>query len=121
VVDGTGVRLSGSALAYTCWGFVACAITFLPIAAGVRKKAAGMHLKRAWIRGLLGGGCSLTAYSLALWAMTRAPIASVAALRETAILFGVLIAAVTLKERVTPMRAAACLFVLLGAIVLKIC
>ena len=48
---------------------------------------------------VIGGACTLGAYATALWAMTQAPIALVAALRETAILFGMALAAVTLKER----------------------
>ncbi len=118
--DGQGARLSGNALSYTGWGFLTCALLFVPVALLIRKQEAVAHLKTEWRTGLLGGGCSLAAYALALWAMTRAPIASVAALRETAILFGVLIAAFTLKERVTAMRLVAALFIVAGAVVIKI-
>ncbi|MCW3054243.1 MAG: integral rane protein [Chthonomonadales bacterium] len=118
--DGQGVRLSGNALSYTSWGFLLCALLFVPVALLIRKQEAVQHFKTEWRKGIIGGGCSLAAYSLALWAMTRAPIASVAALRETSILFGVLIAAFTLKEYVTKMRIVAALLILAGAIVIKI-
>lgn len=117
--DGQGVRLSGNAFSYTSWGFLLCALLFTPVAFFLRKQEAVQHLKKEWRRSLLGGGCSLTAYSLTLWAMTRAPIASVAALRETSIFFGVLIAASTLKERVTNMRFVAALLIVSGAVVIK--
>ena len=118
--DGQGVRLSGNALSYTSWGFLLCAVLFVPVALLIRKQEAVQHLKTEWRKGIIGGGCSLAAYALALWAMTRAPIASVAALREISILFGILIAAFTLKEVVTRMRVVAALLILAGAIVIKI-
>jgi drug/metabolite transporter (DMT)-like permease len=120
LIDGVGVRLSGQPLSYTCIGFVLCTLGFIPIVAGLRRKEALAHLHSEWRRGLVGGTCSIAAYSLALWAMTRAPIASVAALRETAILFGVLTAGVKFKERITPVRAMACLFVVAGVITIKL-
>ena len=118
--DGQGVRLSGNALSYTSWGFLLCAALFVPVALVIRKQEAVQHFKTEWRKGIIGGGCSLAAYALALWAMTRAPIASVAALREISILFGVLIAAFTLKESVTRMRVVAALLIVAGAIVIKI-
>ena len=62
----------------------------------------------------------MASYGLALWAMTRAPIASVAALRETSILFGVLIAALLLNERLSRLRWAAVLLVVAGAVAIKL-
>jgi drug/metabolite transporter (DMT)-like permease len=119
LVDGYGVRLSGNAASYTSWGFLICALLFTPTALAVRGREVVDHLRGEWRGALIGGGCSIAAYGLALWAMTRAPIASVAALRETAIVFGVLLAAITLKERVTPLRAAAVIIVACGAIVIR--
>ncbi len=56
------------------------------------------RFRRGWGRGLLGGTCTLASYGLALWAMTLAPIALVAALRETSVVFAALIAAVFLND-----------------------
>ena len=53
---------------------------------------------------MLGGAASVAAYAIALWAMTRAPVALVAALRETSVLFALLIASRLLKERFGPLR-----------------
>ena len=61
----------------------------------------------------------MIAYSLVLWAMTKAPVAVVAALRETSILFGTVISVVVLKERLGRRLAAACI-IALGAIVLRL-
>jgi drug/metabolite transporter (DMT)-like permease len=120
VVDGTGVRLSGNAFSYTSWGFLLCALVFAPVGLILRRHAAIDHLKRTWPTSAIGAGCSIASYGLALWAMTRAPIASVAALRETSILFGVIIAAVHLKEKMTRLRLIAVAVLLAGAIAIKL-
>ena len=120
LLDGTGARLSEHAFSYTSWGFLLCALLFTPAALLIRRQEAMRHLRKEWRTGFLGGACSLTAYSTALWAMTRAPIASVAALRETSILFGVLIATFLLKERVTRLRFLAAFLVVAGAVAIKL-
>jgi drug/metabolite transporter (DMT)-like permease len=93
VNDGFGARLSGAPVSYALWSFVLPAIpsTLLLLRFRLtRLKAFGDP--RVMLRGLGGGACSFASYALALWAMTRAPIAEIAALRETAMLFGVLFA-----------------------------
>jgi drug/metabolite transporter (DMT)-like permease len=67
----------------------------------------------------LGGGCTFASYSLALWAMTQAPIAPVAALRETSIVFSTLLAFFVLKERITTLRYVSIALVMAGAIAIK--
>jgi drug/metabolite transporter (DMT)-like permease len=69
---------------------------------------------------LAGGACTFGSYGLALWAMTHAPIALVAALRETSVVFGTIIAATFLHENVSPMRYLAILGVTAGAIAIKL-
>lgn len=71
-------------------------------------------------KGLLGGIGTMGSYGLALWAMTQAPLAVVAALRETSILFGALIAFVLLKEKVAGLRIAAAVGIAGGAILLRL-
>ena len=70
--------------------------------------------------GLAGGACIILSYALALWAMTRGPIAPVAALRETSILFGLLLARIALGERPSRARVAAGLLILAGAGALRL-
>lgn len=74
----------------------------------------------AWKTGLLGGALALASYGLAIWAMTRAPIPLVAALRETAVIFGLVIGAWVLQESFGPARWTATLLVALGAVVLRL-
>ena len=120
LVDGTGVRLSGSPIAYTLWLGLLTAIPFL-FWVLVRERAAFFaYARRNALLGAAGGLATLAAYGLALWAMPEAPIAIVAALRETSILFGTLIAVLVLREPVTAARIAATLIIALGAMVLRL-
>ena len=120
LVDGVGVRLSGNAAVYTGWVFL---LTALPLTAIflLRDHAATLaYARQHWRRGLFGGACTLASYALALWAMTQAPIALVAALRETSVVFGTLLAALLLKERVSRTRYAAIGVVVAGAVAIKL-
>jgi drug/metabolite transporter (DMT)-like permease len=59
------------------------------------------------------------AYSIALWAMTVAPIAIVAALRETSVLFGAMIAVIFLGEPLRAARIVAALMIVAGLVLLR--
>ncbi len=87
LVDGSGVRLSHSPVSYTFCGVLLCSMGFIPTVVIRRRRQVAEHIRKEWRRGLMGAGCSLAAYSMVLWAMTQSHIASVAALREVAILF----------------------------------
>ncbi len=78
------------------------------------------HVRRNWWRGLIGGTGSIASYGLALWAMTKAPVATVAALRETAILFALVISVLVLKERASVWRYLAGIIIALGGLILKL-
>jgi drug/metabolite transporter (DMT)-like permease len=120
LVDGQGVRLSGHAVSYTGWVFLLTALLMLGVAATVRGRAALQPGAGAGRTALLGGLGTLLAYSLVLWAMTRAPIASVAALRETSIIFAALIGVLFLKEQVSRLRLASVMLVFAGAAAIKL-
>jgi drug/metabolite transporter (DMT)-like permease len=120
LVDGQGVRLAGHALAYTGWVFLLTAVFMLATAAALRGRALWRQLPGAGRTALLGGTGTLAAYSLVLWAMAQAPIALVAALRETSIVFAALIGALFLGERLGRLRLLSALLVCGGAVVLKL-
>ena len=120
LVDGQGARLSGHAFSYTGWMFLLTAPLLLAIAAAGQGRAVLQRIRLGWRMGLLGGACTLASYALALWAMTRAPIALVAALRETSVVFAAIIAAILLKEPITRIRYVSIVTVCAGAIAIKI-
>jgi drug/metabolite transporter (DMT)-like permease len=120
LVDGLGARVSGAPLQYTAWMFFLCGAsmgTYGAVRIGWRlADAFAAH----WRLTLAGAALSTTAYGIAIWAMTVAPIALVAALRETSVLFAALLATVLLREPVLPTRIAAALLVLAGMVVLRL-
>ena len=120
LVDGHGARLSGHAFSYTGWMlFLTAFLVFLalPVIYGYRIV---FRIGNAWRKSLIGGGCTFASYGIALWAMTAAPIALVAALRETSILFGAALAAFTLKEHLTAMRFVSIGLIAAGVVAIKL-
>lgn len=120
LVDGTGVRLSGAPAAYTMWLTLLAAIILVAEMLIRNGSAFRQHVRRYWQLGAVGGFATLASYGLALWAMTEAPIAIIAALRETSILWGTLIALLLLRERVDAPRLIATAIIAAGAVVLRL-
>jgi drug/metabolite transporter (DMT)-like permease len=98
LVDGIGARLAGSASSFAVWMFAGDGLAMLACALAARGSGALDGLRPALRSGLAAGAMSLGAYWLVIWAFTQAPIALVAALRETSVLFAMLIAVVLLGE-----------------------
>ena len=120
LIDGQGARLSGHALGYTAWVFLLTALFMLGLAAALWGRSVLKPGAGAWRAAVLGGLGTLAAYSLVLWAMTQAPIAAVAALREMSIVFAALIGVLFLKEQMGRLRLTSVLLVCLGAVAIKL-
>ena len=120
VVDGVGARLAGSANAYTVALFVGIAPVMVIYALARRGAAATLAIGRHWGLGLAGGALQLGSYGIAIWAMTVAPIAIVAALRETSVLFGAAIAVIFLKEPLRASRIVAAVMIVAGLALIRL-
>ena len=120
VVDGVGARLAGSANAYTVALFVGIAPVMVIYALARRGAAATLAIGRHWGLGLAGGTLQLGSYGIAIWAMTVAPIAIVAALRETSVLFGAAIAVIFLKEPLRASRIVAAVMIIAGLALIRL-
>ena len=123
LVDGLGVRGNGDALTYVLMLFVLDGFAY-PLGVWLRRSPAARrrlvaHARRRWPVALLGGGASIGSYAIALWAMTRAPVASVAALRETSVLFAALLGTLLLKERFGVQRALGTGVIVAGVMALR--
>lgn len=120
IIDGRGARVAQDAWSYICWLFLIDALPFtLMVAYARRGTFVRAMVERRW-RGLVGGGLSAGAYAISVWAMTQAPVALVAALRETSVLFAALIGARVLRERLSARRWAGAVAIVLGALALKL-
>jgi drug/metabolite transporter (DMT)-like permease len=119
LVDGLGARASGSAIGYYAWLGIANALIF----AGFMAVTSPQVLRDLPTRGLkvflIGGAASFLAYSLVIWAFTQAPIALVTALRETSIVFALLIGVLLMGERLSLGKVASTMITLIGVILLR--
>lgn len=122
VIDGIGVRLSdGQAVTYTAWMFL-----FYWLMPGLFIAMRGLPALWTPLRtapmavgsSLAGGLVSIAAYGIVIWAMQSGAMGAVSALRETSVVFAVLIGRVFLKEAVSGERWLACLIVAAGAVCL---
>ncbi|MDQ0761441.1 DMT family transporter [Streptomyces canus] len=114
VVDGLGVRASGSSLGYIVW-LMAVQGVVIPAYALTRWRGRSVAVLRPFAGvGLVGAALSVAAYGLVLWAQTKAELAPVAALRESSIIVGAAIGAVFFKERFGAPRIAAAGLLVVG-------
>jgi drug/metabolite transporter (DMT)-like permease len=120
VVDGVGARLAQGANAYSVALFVGIGPVMALYALARRGAATVSAMRSHWTTGLAGGALQLFSYAVAIWAMTVAPIAIVAALRETSVLFGAMIAVVLLKEPLRPSRIVAALMIVAGLVLIRL-
>ena len=119
LVDGAGARLSGSSVGFYSWLSIANAIVMSVYVLAVQPKILKQLVTTdVWLF-LVGGGASFTAYAIVTWAFTQAPIALVTALRETSIVFALLIGVFVLKERIDLVKVFATFTTLLGALLLR--
>ncbi|MGH6768851.1 MAG: EamA family transporter [Xanthobacteraceae bacterium] len=120
LVDGIGARRAGSAHAYTASIFFGIGIAMASYAFVRRGPRVFALMAREWRPGLSGGALQIGSYGIAIWAMTVAPIALVAALRETSVLFGAILAVALLKEPLLASRVAAALMIVCGLVMIRL-
>jgi drug/metabolite transporter (DMT)-like permease len=121
LVDGHGARVSGNASAFILWAIALDGPLMLAYGIAARGKAASVApLRSGWRQGLAAGATSAGAYWIVVWAFTQAPLALVAALRETSVLFAMLIAALLLGERVGARRWAAGGLIVAGLVLMRV-
>lgn len=120
LADGAGARQTGDMLGYLVWMFMVDSIWTACLCLFLRGRAVFSIPAREWAITALAGILSAVSYGVAVWAMRHAPVASVAALRETSILFAMGISVVWLKERMTAWRIAAALLIVSGMAALRL-
>jgi drug/metabolite transporter (DMT)-like permease len=120
IVDGIGARTAGNAHSYTAWLFVFDGLMMLVFVLLRRGARVFGDFATFWKEGLIGGTLSLASYWIAIWAMTVAPIALVAALRETSVLFAAAIAVIVLKEPLQRPRIIAAMLIVAGMVLIRL-
>ena len=114
------MRASGNALQYVLALFALNGWPYALIVLARRGAvSAWPYARRRWPLALMGGIASLASYGIALWAMTRAPVATVAALRETSVLLAALLGTWFLKEKFNSQRIAGTAIIVAGVMALR--
>ena len=120
LADALGARSNGDAIGYAVWLFAVNGLVMAAVIALRRGPRIFLQLGPHWRSGLAGGAMSMLAYSLVIWAMTHAPIALVSALRETSVLFALLIGYLFLREPMPLPRVLACCVIAAGVALMKL-
>ncbi|WP_279110222.1 DMT family transporter [Bartonella apis] len=122
LLDGIGVRLSGAPVSYILWIFFLIGLVkvVFELFNDKTRQPFLIHFQRYWSIGLVGGFLSLGSYGLALWTMTKLPVALVAALRESAIVFAVILSYFVLREHVSLSRFIASIIIVIGVIAVRL-
>jgi drug/metabolite transporter (DMT)-like permease len=123
IADGLGVRAAGPDMAhrlsYIAWLCVVEGPWLLVLAIALRPRSVWTHLRRTWWRGVTGGVIANTGYGIAIYALVLGPMAHVAALRETSVLFGALMGTLLLGEPFGVRRVAAALVIVIGLVLMN--
>ena len=120
ITDGYGARVSNSFLSYMGWSFILNA-TIFPIILKINNKSE--IITKTFKEGkkifFIGGTLSYIVYGIVIWGFTQAPIALITALRETSIIFALLIGTFFLKEKFTLLKVIATFIIFFGVALLK--
>lgn len=119
VIDASGVRSVTNPLTYVLWFFVAHGASVLCTAPGIRGRAVIIEARRQWRLGVVVAALSIATYGAAMLAYRFGATAQLAALRETSVLFGTVLAASLLGETMNARRWGAALTIAAGAILLQ--
>ena len=116
VIDGVGVRLSGSPFGYVGWLFILSSFPLCVIALARRGTGAFSFLRTRWRRGVIGGFLNMASYGIAIWALAFTTMAHVSALRETSVVIAALIGSRVLGEALGRKRLISAIIVFVGVV-----
>ena len=120
VVDGLGARVSGHSTSFFVWFTLVQSVLYVGIVSRLRGSGLCIkHIRNGWRRGLAGGLMSFSAYAIVLWAITKAPIPYVSALRETSVLFASIIAIVFMGEPARKNRLVSAVLIFSGIVIMR--
>jgi drug/metabolite transporter (DMT)-like permease len=122
VLDGVGVRHSGTAVGYAAWLFTGegALVAAVLVTGATRTRAPGALSTATVTRSIAAATLSILAYGLVLWAQTRGALAVVAALRETSVVFAALLGAAVFGEQLPGRRVTASVAIAAGAVLLAV-
>lgn len=118
VIDAYGMRLAPNRLAFIAWFFVIEGLGISIMVSFLKRYNFKAYILADWRGGILAGLFGLITYTTALYAFSIAPIAGLAALRETSVIFGAILAVFWLKESFGKRRIILAIILALGLILM---
>ena len=120
LADGLGARVAGDPLQYVGWLMILSACFYTPAAIALKGVAVIRASRKDWFLGMVAAAASFAAYAIAVWGMTVAPLALVAALRETSILFAVLLGWLLFGDRMDRGKVIAAVLIVTGIVLTRL-
>ena len=120
VIDGMGGRLAGNSAGYVAVLSMVTALAVCGTAFARRGLQVVTAFRRHWKHGIAGGTLMLLPYMIVVYAMTRAPMAQIAALRESSVIFAAILGVVFLREPFSSRRIIAAVVVAAGIALLAL-
>ena len=120
VVDAMGVRRAATPFSYVVWLFLFNGPAIMAIAWWVRRRRHQPRKPVPRVRLLIASSLALLAHGLVIWALSAGAVATVAALRETSVIFAAIIGSTLLREPFGRYRIAASVCVAVGVMMLHI-
>jgi drug/metabolite transporter (DMT)-like permease len=119
IIDGLGARHMGDSWAYVSWVMAMTGVMYLPTIMFMRGAAIVNIPLRDWPRGLAASGLSYMAFAIVVWAMSSAPIALVTSLRETSILFAMVLGWLVFSEKMQSGKILAACMIVVGVVLTR--
>lgn len=119
-LDGRGVRSVPDPMSYMGWLFVLNAVPIVATAAWLRRRGLLAVLRREGVRAATGGAMATLGYVIVMWALSRAPMAAVASLRESSVLFAAVLGTRLLGEPLGRRRVSAALALVVGLVLVQL-
>ena len=120
IIDGIGVRLSGSPAAYIGWLFILSPLPLASIAILRRRSQAFVYIRNNWKPAVLGGCLNIGSYGLSIWALSLAAMGHVSAMRETSVIIAALIGTQLFGESFGRHRIIAAVAVAFGVVLIAL-
>ena len=120
VVDGMGARVMGDAIGYVSWLFILSAVFYTPVILMLHGRSILPNNIHQVKIGFAAGTGSFVAYAIVVWAMTQAPIALVSALRESSILFAMVMGWLLFKDKMDTPKIIASIVIVCGVMITRV-
>jgi len=120
LIDAHAVRLAAETWTFIAWFFIGDGIVMMAILIAMRRSRTVALLRQEGWRGVAAGVASVATYSAALVALSAIAAGAASALRETSVIFGLVIGGRWLKERLGPVRSACAVLVTIGAVLIAV-